>query len=139
MEGVDFVAYTQSNTSKKGLFYLKDKKAMIYQATTTRIDGLPSTTYRPVAPAPLWCYTRQLTAEQVFGAAQYYQNETRIFVFNYRDGVTASGAYVRYAGTWYEVTRVDVPEDYKGGEMFVYVKDCRTNIKESNVLPYSAE
>ena len=133
------MAYSQGNLNKKGLFYLKDKKAMIYQAITTRIDGLPSTTYRPVAPAPLWCYTRQLTAEQVFGAAQYYQKETRIFVFNYRDGVTAIGAYVRYAGTWYEITRIDVPEDYKGAEMFVYVKDCTTNIKESSVLPYNAE
>lgn len=133
------MAYTQSNISKKGLFYLKDKKAMIYKATTTRINGIPKTTYSPIAPADLWCYTRQLSEEQIFGAAQYYQNETRIFVFNYRDGITAKATYVLYAGVWYEVTRCDVPEDYKGAEMFIYVTEYKGTIKDADVLPYSAE
>ena len=133
------MAYTQSNISKKGLFYLKDKKAQIYKATTIRENGLPVTTYRPIAPADLWCYTRQLSEEQIFGAAQYYQNETRIFVFNYRAGVTATATYVLYAGMWYEITRFDVPEDYKGGEMFLYAKEYTGTINANNVLPYSAE
>ena len=134
------MAYTQSNISKKGLFYLKDKKAEIFKATITKDKyGNSVASYRPISPAALWCYTRQLTQEQIFGAAQYYQNETRIFVFNYREGVTATGFYVRYAGTWFEVTRFDIPEDYKGAEMFLYAKEYTGTIKESNVLPYSAE
>lgn len=134
------MAYSQSNISKKGLFYLKDKKAEIFKATVTRDSyGNSVKTYRPISPAALWCYTRQLTQEQIFGAAHYYANETRIFVFNYRDGVTATGSYIRYAETWFEVTRVDVPEDYKGAEMFIYVTECKTAIKESSVLPYSPE
>lgn len=134
------MAYSQSNSSKKGLFYLKDKKAEIFKATVTRDSyGNSVKVYRPISPATLWCYTRQLTQEQIFGAAHYYENETRIFVFNYRDGVTATGSYIRYAGTWFEVTRVDVPEDYKGAEMFIYATECKTAIKESSVLPYSPE
>ena len=113
---------------------------MIYKGSTTRDKyGNSVTAYRPIAPADLWCYTRQLTQEQIFGAAQYYENETRIFVFNYREGVTATGGYVRYAGIWYEITRVDIPEDYKGGELFVYVTEYKGTIKETNVLPYSDE
>jgi len=133
------MAEYQGYNSKKGLFFLKDKKAMIFRAKSTQDSlGIWKSKYYPIARSDLWCYTRQLSEQQIFNAAQYYQNETRMFVFNYREGVTATGTYVRYAGTWYEITRLDYPDDYKGGEMFVYVKEYTGIIKDSDVMPYSA-
>ena len=129
------MGYSQGGLSKQGLYYQKDKKAMIYSVTSVPdIYGNSKKSYRPIAAADLWCYARQLSQEQKFAAAQYGAKEERIFVFNYHDGVEVYDL-VKYRGEWFEITRVDLPEDYKGGEMFVYVKPARAP-KDSEILPY---
>ena len=129
------MAYSQGGLSKQGLYYLKDKKAMIYSVSTGRDSyGNAVTKYTPIAAAELWCYARQLTQEQKFAAAQYGEKEVRLFVFNSRDDVRVYDL-IQYRGDWYEITRVDHPEDYHGNEMFIYVKEAKAP-KATQINPY---
>lgn len=121
----------------KNQYNLKDKKAQIYREVTrqtssgfSEIEG-----YYPRAAAPLWCYTRQLTQDQLFAAMAYSQQETRFFVFNYYPGIDVYDV-IQYRGEWYEVTRVDTTDDYKG-DLFIYVKLYRgSKPKQDEIKPY---
>ena len=107
---------------KKGIYFKKDKKAMIYTIQEAYGVG-EDPELEPVSETPLWCYTKQLsqglTAE---GGVIYSNNETRLFVFNYNAGIVQD-AFIHYRDAWYKVTRVDTTDDYNG-EMFVYVEDA---------------
>lgn len=109
----------------KDQYYLKDKKAEIYKQgeTVQDEDGFDITEYKKVSEKPLWCYARQLSQEQTFSAASYGEEETRLFVFNYRNDVELYD-FIRYRGAWYRITRVDTRDDYKG-ELFIYVRNCK--------------
>ena len=119
-------------------YFKKDKKAQIYKRVPGHVDeyGDRQDAYRPVAPAPLWCYAKQLSEQQKFIAQSMSIDETRLFVFNYRNDVEVYDK-ILYKGVWYEVTRVDTLEDYNG-ELFVYVNDCPRGSKpgDDEILPY---
>ena len=127
--------------NRSGLYFQKDKKAQIYKKHSGGKDenGFPVGDYwTPVAPALLWCYAKQLTQEQLYAAHAYWNDETRLFVFNYRNDVKQYDL-LYYAGKdqWYEVSRVDTTDDYNG-ELFVYVKNTRAP-KDDAIKPYGYE
>ena len=115
---------------KKGLYFLKDKKCMVYKEDNSPHGvGEPSELI-PVSESSLWCYSKQLTQALVAQAGVVYANdETRLFVFNYNAEITQD-AYIYYRDAWYKVTRVDTTDDYNG-EMFVYVKDTYDPTQQS--------
>jgi len=124
----------------KNQYYPKDKKAQLYKKVSadTNPDGydLPSS-YYPAAPAPIWCYTRQLSQTDIFQAQSFGQEETRLFVFNYYTNVEVYDM-VQYRGKWYRITRTDTADDYKG-ELFVYVQNARGGYipKDDEIMPYT--
>lgn len=105
--------------------YLKDKQAAIYKAVKGYNDDYGiyhKGGYAPIHKSPfLWCYTRQQSQDQVLEAKQYGSDETRLFIFNYRDDVELY-QYIKYRGKWYTITRVDTMHDNKG-DLYVYVQD----------------
>lgn len=104
-------------------YYLKDKKAQIYKKISTQDDiGQSIKKYYPIAPAQIWCYTRQLSQADVFQAASYGDSETRFFVFNYYPEVEVYDM-ILYKNQWYRITRVDTADDYKG-DLFIYVQNA---------------
>ena len=125
---------------RKGLYFLKDKKAQIYQKHGGGYDpeGYPIGEYwTPIAPSPLWCYARQLSQEQLYAASAYWNDETRFFVFNYRNDVKQYD-YLLYRDEWYEISRIDTTEDYNG-ELFIYVKNLKTKPNPNKIKPYGYE
>lgn len=128
---------TQTN---KGLYFKKDKKAQIYKKVYNGTDSsgfaLPESFY-PIAPAPVWCYSSQLSQTDVFLAAAYNQTETRYFVFNFYKGIEVYDM-IKYRGTWYRVTRVDTKDDYNG-EVFVYVENAKGGWipNDGEIMPYT--
>lgn len=124
-------------SSKTGQYNLKDKKAQLYSRVSVSTPGLmPKTYYVAMTPAPTWCYTRQLSQSLTWEAAQYGDDETRLFVFNQGSPVTVYD-YVYYRDKWYEVTRVDTTDDYNT-DVFVYVKDAPIGGRpsEDELKPY---
>lgn len=114
---------------KKGQYFLKDKKCMIYTIEEAYGVG-EDPELEPVSETPLWCYTKQLTQGLTASSGVIYNNnETRLFVFNYNAGIVQD-AYIHYASKWYKVTRVDTTDDYLG-EMFVYVEDSNDPTRNS--------
>ena len=107
---------------KKGLYFKKDKKCIVYKMDDTPHGVTEPDVLLPVSESPLWCYTRQLTQGLVNQSGVIYNNdETRLFVLNYNADIVQD-CYIVYRELWYKVTRVDTTDDYNG-EMFVYVKD----------------
>lgn len=128
--------------NRSGLYFQKDKKAQVYKKHSggKDEDGFPVGDYwTPVAPASLWCYARQLSQEQLYAAHAYWNDETRLFVFNYRADIKQYD-YLYYVNKdqWYEVSRVDTTDDYNG-ELFVYVKNLKYKPKEDAIKPYGYE
>ena len=127
---------------QKGQYFLKDKKAQIYKHHDGGTDPEGFSTgdyYTPIAPAALWCYAKQLSQEQLYAAHAYWNDETRLFVFNFRDDIKQYDTlYYPAKNLWYEVSRVDTTDDYNG-ELFVYVKNLKTGIKEEKIKPYGYE
>ena len=121
-------------------YYLKDKKAQLYKqvmnGTNPEGRGYPPS-YYPVAPAPIWCYARQLSQTDIFQAKSFGEDETRLFVFNYYPNVAVYDM-VQYRGKWYRITRVDTTDDYKG-DLFVYVQNVQSNQapKDDQIKPYT--
>lgn len=128
--------------SKQGLYFKKDKRAMIYKRCIGGKDQngfMTDEYYIPVAPAPLWCYSRQLTQDQLYAAHAFMNGETRLFVFNNRDDVKQAD-YIYYItkDQWYKITRVDTTDDYRG-ELFTYAANLNQPPKEKDIKPYGYE
>ena len=97
---------------QKGQYFLKDKKAIIYKYFKGEKDSsgfYKNDYYVPLTPAALWCYIKQYDT-----------------------------LYYPAKNLWYEVSRVDTTDDYNG-ELFVYVKNLKTGIKEEKIKPYGYE
>lgn len=125
---------------QKGQYFLKDKKAQIYKKHTggKDADGFSvGDYYTPIAPVDLWCYTKQLSQDQLYAAHAYWDDETRLFVFNFRDDIKQYDV-LYYKGGWYSVTRTDTTDDYNG-ELFVYVKNYKYSLKAESIKPYGYE
>lgn len=123
---------------KQSLYYKKDKKAQIYKKVSGGRDdrGFPiGDNYYPIAASQIWCYTSQLSQQEVFSAATYGDNETRIFVFNYYNGIEIYDM-INYKNTWYSITRIDTADDYNG-ETFIYVKSIKEKPKDDAIKPYT--
>ena len=128
--------------NRSGLYFQKDKKAQVYKKHSggKDEDGFPVGDYwTPIAPASLWCYARQISQEQLYAAHAYWNDETRLFVFNYRADIKQYD-YLYYVNKdqWYEVSRVDTTDDYNG-ELFVYVKNLKYKPNEDDIKPYGYE
>lgn len=124
----------------KNQYFLKDKKAQLYKKVSGGTNpigcSLPAS-YYPAAPAPIWCYTRQLSQADSFQAKQFGEEETRLFVFNYHPHVDVYDL-VQYRGKWYRITRADTADDYKG-ELFVYVQNAKGGYipSDDEIMPYT--
>lgn len=128
--------------SKSGLYFKKDKQAQVYKHHKGGYDDEGFSVgdyYTPVSPSLLWCYAKQLTQEQLYAAHSFWNDETRLFVFNYRDDIKQYDIlYYATKNQWYEVTRVDTTDDYNG-ELFVYVKNMRSGLDDEEIRPYGYE
>lgn len=120
---------------KKSKYFLKDKRAQIYKKMNVAEEGdMPREAYIPISPASLWCYASQLSQDLMYRAKGVGENETRFFVFNFRDIVEVGDA-VLYRAKWYNITRVDTTDDYNG-DLFIYVENMSEEPEEEDVLTY---
>lgn len=105
----------------KKQYFLKDKKAQIYKETNGDEDagGFRTVGYVPLGEVPFWCYAKQTSQELRQISSALGQLEERLFVFNYLDKVE-TGDFILYRDKWYQITRTDTADDYRG-ELFVYV------------------
>lgn len=121
----------------KNQYFLKDKKALIYDAYyVTRSGAMTKVYYYPRTASEIWCYASQLSQDTIFEAKSFGEEETRFFVFN--QGTTVElYDLILYRSKWYEVTRVDTTDDYNS-DVFVYAKDAPigTIPKEDRLRPY---
>lgn len=126
---------------KKKQYYLKDKKAQVYKSigeTTDPIGQTKTLGYMAVSPAPLWCYSKQLSQTLIFVARAYDIDENRLFVFNYNKLIKPYD-YIEYKGSYYQITRVDTTDGYNS-ELFAYVKDSpRGGIDPDRIINYDPE
>ena len=107
----------------KSKTFLKDKQCRIAHLVQTVDDyGAPYERWEYLTEDPLWCYTRQLSQDQVWQGMQFGTHEKRLFVLNYRSDIS-TGDLIEYRDRRYEVTRVDTECDYRG-DLFVYVRDA---------------
>ena len=127
---------------KRGLYYQKDKKAIIYKFYEDEEGqddfGFDSgeSYFKPISPAPLWCYAKQLSQEQLYYANALKSKEERLFVFNYLDNVTQGDTlYYVDKDQWYTVSRTDTTDDYNG-ELFVYAEKAKEGIASEDIRPY---
>lgn len=115
--------------------FLKDKHAKVYKKSAGYQDAYGvwhKGGYSLIGN--LWCYTRQLSQDQKNEARIYGVDESRMFVFNYRNDVAVYDL-ILYRGTWYTITRVDTTNDNKG-DLFVYVNEAATgDISKPSELP----
>lgn len=119
-------------------YYLKDKKALIYDEVNVSLAGrMPVSYFVPRTSVPLWCYARQLSQETIFQAKSFGEDESRFFVFN-PGTVVELYDMISYRDKWYQVTRVDTTDDYNT-EVFVYAKDAATGDKPTpdKIRPYN--
>ena len=122
----------------KNIYYKKDKKCSPIEERTTRDSiGQYSKSYHYMTPSPIWCYSNQLSQSQTFEAKTYGEDETRLFVLNYREDIEVY-TILEYNGKYYTVTRVDTTDDYKT-DLFVYAKDTPPGGTPSNIQPYSED
>ena len=113
---------------KKGLYFLKDKKAKVYKIDPTPHGVGEDDTL--ILVGDLWCYAKQLNQNLVAEAGVVYANdESRLFVFNYNSDID-QGCFIKYRGEWFKATRVDTTDDYND-EMFVYVEDYNRSTSSS--------
>lgn len=133
-EVVSMATFTNSGRQSSRLYYKKDKKVKLIRKTTTKDKyGNSTKVYQYLTAAAIWAYARQLSQDQKFAAAQYGSSEVRLFVLNYRTDLEVYD-FIEYRGAFYEITRLDTQDDYKG-ELFVYVKEAATGNKPNNIQP----
>lgn len=124
----------------KRRYHKKDKKAQIYKRVHNERDEqghkVLDSLY-PIAKAPIWCYTSQLSQQDAFQAHTYGNDETRFFVFNYYENIEVYDM-ILYKDEWYKITRVDHTDDYKG-DTFIYVQNAIGAWKpnEEEIEPYT--
>ena len=126
--------YGNSGRESSRLYFKKDKQVKIITKRTYKDQyGNSRKEYRYIVDGFIWAYARQVSQDQKFAAAQYGESESRFFVLNYRTDLEVYD-FIEYRGEYYQITRVDTKDDYNG-ELFVYVKECATGDKPSNVQP----
>lgn len=116
--------------------YLKDKKAIVYEVLE---DDNERIWWRPITPAPMWCYTRLVSESKKFEARIVDESIERDFVFNYNAKIEID-SIIKYKGEWYQVERVDTQDDYRG-DMHVTVRECPHGDvpNERRILPYGED
>ncbi len=116
--------------------YLKDKKAEVFEIV---YDDYDDEYWRPITPAPMWCYTRLVSESKKFEARIVDESIERYFVFNYNAKIEVD-SIIRYKGVWYQVERVDTQDDYRG-DMHVTVRECPKGDlpDERRILPYGVD
>ena len=108
---------------KDNMYFKKDKKVKLIKQREEQDEyGAPYTAYVYITPPDgIWAYAKQLSQQQIFECRQFGENETRLFVLNYRNDITLYDL-VEYRGHYYSITRLDTKDDYRN-ELFVYAKD----------------
>lgn len=116
--------------------YLKDKKAEVFEIV---YDDYDEEWWRPITPAPMWCYTRLVSESKKYEARLVDEAITRDFVFNYNAKIEVD-SIIRYKGEWFQVERVDTQDDYRG-DMHVTVRECPKGDlpDERRILPYGVD
>lgn len=116
--------------------YLKDKKAEVFEIV---YDDYDDEWWRPITPAPMWCYTRLVSESKKYEARLVDEAITRDFVFNYNAKIEVD-SIIRYKGEWFQVERVDTQDDYRG-DMHVTVRECPKGDlpDERRILPYGVD
>ncbi len=116
--------------------YLKDKKAEVFEIV---YDDNDDEWWRPITPAPMWCYTRLVSESKKYEARLVDEAITRDFVFNYNAKIEVD-SIIRYKGVWYQAERVDTQDDYRG-DMHVTVRECPKGDlpDERRILPYGVD
>ena len=105
----------------KNQYFLKDKKiSLVAQRTILDEYGAPYNGYCYIAEN-IWAYTRQLSQEQKLESIQLGDNETRLFVLNFREDLKLYDI-IKYKDKFFSITRIDTKDDYRT-ELFVYCKD----------------
>lgn len=99
---------------------LKDKKIDILYADHEPDEcGNNILNLKPVALS-VWAYFRQLSQKEVYTSLEMQTPEEVLFQISYRPDMTTDHV-IRYKGILYDVTRVDVFEDYMG-DLTVYAR-----------------
>lgn len=107
----------------KSKTFLKDKQCRIaHHVQCVDEYGAPCQRWEYATDGYLWCYTRQLSQDQVWQGMQFGTHEKRLFVLNYRSDISTDDL-IEYRDRRYKVTRVDTECDYRG-DLFVYVRDA---------------
>ena len=89
---------------------LKDKCIEI-QASQYVSDKYGNRKKETVTIATVWAYFRQLSGDEIYRITTQTE-ETVMFRINYRSDITTENV-IKYRGTLYNITRVDVYEGYK--------------------------
>lgn len=97
---------------------LKDKKIEIMGVTYVS-DKYGNRSKETTTLAIVWAYFRQLSGDEIYRVTTQTE-ETVLFCINYRDDITTDN-FIRYKGTLYDITRIDVFEGYKG-DLTLYCK-----------------
>lgn len=98
---------------------LKDKKIEILENKVI-VDRIGNHVSQLVPVATVWAYFRQLSGDEVFAAARVNVTENVLFQISYRANITTA-LVIRFRGVLYNITRVDVYEDYKN-DLILYCK-----------------
>ena len=89
---------------------LKDKKIEIMGVQYVS-DKYGNRKKETVTIATVWAYFRQLSGDEIYRITTQTE-ETVMFRINYRSDITTENV-IKYRGTLYNITRVDVYEGYK--------------------------
>ena len=97
---------------------LKDKKIDI-QGVQYVTDKYGNRKKETVTIATVWAYFRQLSGNEIYRVTTQATEEV-MFVINYRTDISTDNI-IKYKGTLYNITRVDVYEGYKN-DLTLYCK-----------------
>ena len=97
---------------------LKDKKIDI-QGVQYVTDKYGNHKKETVTIATVWAYFRQLSGNEIYRVTTQTE-ETVMFRINYRSDISTDNI-IKYKGTLYNITRVDVYEGYKN-DLTLYCK-----------------
>ena len=117
-------------------YYMKDKKADVYEVIE---DDRGTIWWRPITPAPMWCYSRLVSESKKYEAGIAGESISRDFIFNYNVKIEVD-FLIKYKDTWYQIQRVDTQDDYKV-DMHVTTRECPTGDlpRKNRILDYGKE